>query len=47
MVEGYSYDFYVRAASYIKARIKEVPTVAVVLGTGCAPFADKITDSVT
>ncbi len=47
MVEGYTYDFYVRAASYIKARIKEVPTVAVVLGTGCAPFADKITDSVT
>ena len=47
MVEGYTYDFYVRAASYIRERIKEVPSVAVVLGTGCAPFADKITDPVT
>ena len=47
MIEGYTYDFYVRAASYIRERIKEVPSVAVVLGTGCAPFADKITDPIT
>ena len=47
MVEGYTYDFHVKAAAHIKKRIKEVPSVAVVLGTGCAPFADIITDSVT
>ena len=47
MIEGYTYDFYVKAASYIRERIREVPSVAVVLGTGCAPFAQRITDPIT
>ena len=47
MEKGYTYDFYVKAASYIRERIREVPSVAVVLGTGCAPFAKKITDAVS
>ena len=47
MVEGYSYEFYERAASYIKERLKQVPSIAVVLGTGCAPFAKRIKNTVT
>lgn len=44
MVEGYTYEFYRKAAGYIKERLlkdgRNVPTLAVVLGTGCAPFAE-------
>lgn len=44
MVEGYTYEFYRKAAGYIKECLlkdgRNVPTLAVVLGTGCAPFAE-------
>ncbi len=46
MEKGYSYDFYREAASYIERRIRQTPDVAVVLGTGCAPFAGRIENSV-
>lgn len=46
MVEGYTYEYYVKAAEYIRARIKETPEIAVILGTGCGPFAGRIKDPV-
>ena len=42
MEKGYTYGFYEKAASYIRERLPNVPDIAVVLGTGCAPFAKKI-----
>ena len=47
MVEGYTYEFYEKAASYIRERIEKVPEIAVVLGTGCGPFAEKIKGQTT
>ena len=47
MLLGYTYDFYEKAASYIKERLKKVPSIAVVLGTGCAPFAKRIKNALT
>ena len=46
MVEGYSYSIYTEAAEYIKSRIVHTPSAAVILGTGCAPFAERIRDKV-
>jgi len=46
MIEGYTYDFYIKAASYLRERIREVPETAIVLGTGCGPFADRIQNAV-
>ncbi|MBQ0070654.1 MAG: purine-nucleoside phosphorylase, partial [Spirochaetales bacterium] len=42
MVEGFSYAFFEKAASYIRSRLREVPETAIVLGTGCAPIGGKI-----
>lgn len=42
MVTGYSYEFYCEAASFIRDRIGFTPEIAVILGTGCAPFAERI-----
>ena len=51
MVEGYTYDFYEKAALYIKECIikagKKIPSVAVVLGTGCAPFAERLKNTIS
>lgn len=46
MVSGYTYEFYCKAAEYIHSRIGFTPDVAIILGTGCAPFARRIEDSV-
>lgn len=46
MINGYTYEFYEKAASYIKERISQVPEIAIILGTGCAPFAEKIQNPV-
>lgn len=42
MIAGYSYEFYAKAADHIHARIGFVPEIAIILGTGCGPFAKKI-----
>ncbi|MBO4393002.1 MAG: purine-nucleoside phosphorylase [Spirochaetales bacterium] len=47
MVEGYTYEFYRKAASFVRERILRTPEIAVVLGTGCGPFAERITDAVS
>ncbi len=51
MVEGYTYEFYIKAAGYIKERLlkdsRNVPTLAVVLGTGCAPFAERLKNRIS
>ena len=47
MIQGYTYDFYQKAASFIRERLNAVPEIAVVLGTGCAPFADCIKNAVS
>lgn len=51
MVEGYTYDFYEKAAHYIKECIikagKKIPSLAVVLGTGCAPFAERLKNRIS
>lgn len=51
MVEGYTYEFYRKAAGYIKERLlkdgRSVPTLAVVLGTGCAPFAERLKNRIS
>lgn len=51
MVEGYTYEFYRKAAGYIKERLlkdgRNVPTLAVVLGTGCAPFAERLKNRIS
>lgn len=51
MVEGYTYGFYEKAALYIKECIikaeRTVPSLAVVLGTGCAPFAERLENKVS
>lgn len=47
MVEGYTYEFYMKAASFVKERIEKTPEIAVVLGTGCGPFAEKIKNPVS
>lgn len=46
MEKGYSYDYYMKGASYIRERIDEVPKLAIILGTGCAPFSERIEESV-
>ncbi len=46
MVEGYPYSIYTEAAAYIRDRIEETPSVAVILGTGCSPFAERIEGAV-
>ncbi len=46
MVEGYSYSMYTEAADYIRSRLSSLPDTAVILGTGCGPFADRIRDRV-
>lgn len=51
MVEGYTYEFYIKAAGYIKERLlkdgRNVPTLAVVLGTGCALFAERLKNRIS
>lgn len=51
MVEGYTYEFYRKAAGYIKERLlkdgRNVPVLAVVLGTGCAPFAERLKNRIS
>lgn len=51
MVEGYTYEFYRKAAGYIKERLlkdgRNVPALAVVLGTGCAPFAERLKNRIS
>ena len=51
MVEGYTYEFYIKAAGYIKERLlkdgRNVPALAVVLGTGCAPFAERLKNRIS
>ena len=47
MTEGYSYSIYTEAADYISGRIERTPDVAVVLGTGCSPFASRLRNTVT
>lgn len=46
MNKGYTYDFYKEAATYIEQRISKagcsVPRLAIVLGTGCSPFAQRL-----
>lgn len=42
MVEGYPYSIYTEAAAYIRERIERTPDAAVILGTGCAPFARRL-----
>lgn len=42
MVEGYPYPIYTEAAAYIRERIERTPNAAVILGTGCAPFAQRL-----
>ncbi len=46
MVEGHPYSIYTEAASYIRERIGRVPDTAVILGTGCAPFAGRLEGAV-
>lgn len=46
MEKGYTYEFYTKAADFIKERIEKTPDVAIILGTGCAPFAEKIKNPV-
>ena len=47
MTEGYSYSIYAEAADYIEKRIGRTPDAAVVLGTGCSPFASRLRNTVT
>lgn len=51
MVEGYTYEFYRKAAGYIKERLlkdgRNVPVLAVVLGTGCASFAERLKNRIS
>lgn len=42
MISGYTYEFYCKAADYIRNKIGFVPEIAIILGTGCAPFAERI-----
>lgn len=42
MISGKPYEFYCKAAEYIRKRIGFTPEIAIVLGTGCAPFAQRI-----
>lgn len=47
MITGYTYEFYCKAADWIRERIGFVPDLAIILGTGCAPFAERIEDRVS
>ena len=42
MISGQPYEFYCKSAEYIRSRIGFVPEIAIILGTGCAPFAQRI-----
>lgn len=44
MIQGYKYEFYQKAADYIAERIGNVPETGIILGTGCAPFASRISN---
>lgn len=46
MEKGYAYAIYEEAADFIRKRIRTTPEVAIVLGTGCGPFAEKIENPV-
>lgn len=46
MIKGYEYRIYEEAASYIRERIEKVPELAIVLGTGCSSFKDKLDNPV-
>lgn len=46
MVEGHPYSIYTEAAAYIREHIGRVPDTAVILGTGCAPFAERLEGAV-
>ncbi len=46
MEKGYTYSIYQEAADFIRKQIRTTPEVAVVLGTGCGPFAEKIKNPV-
>jgi purine-nucleoside phosphorylase len=43
---GYTYESYRDAAEYIRERIGWTPEIGIILGTGCAPFAQRIEDPV-
>ena len=47
MFEGFSYDLYENAASFIRSRLEMIPDTAVVLGTGCGPFAGRIRNAIS
>lgn len=42
MVRGYTYNIYKEAADYISSRIERTPDEAIILGTGCSRFAERI-----
>lgn len=46
MVKGYTYEYYREAAEYIRHRIGFTPDVAIVLGTGSAPFSARIEEPI-
>ncbi len=47
MFEGFSYELYENAASYIRERLANSPDLAVVLGTGCGPFAGRMRNCIS
>lgn len=47
MIQGYTYDFYEKAASFVRKHLTQVPEIAVVLGTGCALFSKRINNAVS
>jgi len=46
MINKAVYEDYLKSAEYIKNIIKEVPDIAIVLGSGLGFFADKLSDKV-
>ncbi len=40
-----SYEGYKSSADYIRARIKETPKMAIILGSGLGDYADRLTDT--
>jgi len=39
-----TYESYLKSAEYIKSKIKEIPEIAVILGSGLGGYADNLTD---
>lgn len=46
MEKGYTYAIYKEASAYIASRIERVPDTAIILGTGCSNFKDRIKNPV-